>query len=523
MDMVKFQDDMKKHILKGAEALSKSVKGTLGPCGHHVIMESAYGNPLVSNDGVTIAKAMSCENRYEQLAIRLLVQAASKTNEEAGDGTTTSIILANEMLKHGYAYMEQGGMPSLFVQGMELASQAIIAYIREHSHKIDTYESIAHIARISAKSEAIGKLIADALAQVNDPRCVHSEKGNSYESKVRIQEGMEVTTTPLSPYFFPKDKQQLIVKQPYLLISNERIESMEQIEHILAFVMSMHRPLCILCEDMDSEVLATLILAHLQHKLQVVVLKAPSFGTYQSDILDDIALLCHGVVYVDDLAMDMQAMACAELGECQEIIVSKHRIQLFAKTHEAVVERISILKEQLLQTENAYDHKHIFQRIQRLSSKIAVLEVGGYTESEVEEKRMRVEDALQAVYAGMEEGVIPGGGLALVQAYRHLQPTLHNENKEVEAGIQCMFACCLSPFLQLMENSYLQSVEMLEQQFNKADGIGYDVVKQKWCNLENEGIVDPSKVVVNALQNACSIACLLIRCDVAMLHFENKR
>lgn len=514
---IRFQEDTRNKLLHGAFVLKESVKGTLGPCGHHAILEKGYGSPLITNDGVTIAKALRLGDPFEQMAVKILLESAVKTNEVAGDGTTTSILLAYELLKHGYDDMAQGGIPNAFVEGMESAGNAICTFVREHSHKIDTYEGIQHIATISAKSEEIGTLVADALKQVEDPRCIYCESSKSYQSKLRMQEGMELDATPLSPYFFPKDQMTLTLKQPLLLISNERIESLSQIEHLLAYAIQNHRSLLILCEDMENEVLAPLLMAHMQKNCSIVVMKAPSFGSYQQDILDDLALVCKGSTYFSDLGKPLEECGIDELGTCREAFITPHSLQILSTKHEGVEARIRSLKKQLPLYTQPYDQKHVYHRISRLEGKIAILEIGGYTQGEIEEKKMRCEDALQAAFAAMEEGIVAGGGLAFIQAYRTLQPLLHSAQKDRNAGISCVFAAILKPFLQLMENNYEDGVAMLGKQFEQPYTIGYDVLQQKWCDLEAAGVLDPVKVVTQTLHNAISVASLLIRCDVALL------
>lgn len=516
-DNIRFQEDTRNKLLHGAYVLKESVKGTLGPCGHHAILEKGYGSPLVSNDGVTIAKALRLENPYEQMGVDIILESAVKTNEVAGDGTTTSILLAYELLKHGYDDMAQGGIPNAFVEGMEAAGNAICDYVREHSHKIDTYEGIQHIATISAKSKELGTLVADALKQVEDPRCISCESGKSYQSKLRIQEGMELDARPLSPYFFAKDQMNITLKEPLVLMCNERIESLKQIEHFLAYAIQNHRSLLILCEDMENEVLAPLLMAHMQKNISIVVMKAPSFGSYQQDILDDLALVCKGKACIAELGTPLEEVSMEVLGTCKEALITQSSLQILTTKDEAVEARIRNLKMQLPLYTQPYDQKHVYHRISRLQGKIAILEIGGYTQGEIEEKKMRCEDALQAAYAAMEEGIVAGGGLAFVQAYRSLQPTLHSAKRDQNAGISCVFAAILKPFLQLMENNYEDGVRMLGKQFEQPMHIGYDVLQEKWCNLEEAGVLDPVKVVCQTLHNAISVASLLIRCDVALL------
>ena len=510
------ESEAQKRLLAGAAEVMQCVKGTLGPCGHHAILQKEYGNVLVSNDGVTIAKALNIQDPYKRMGAQLLLESAAKTNDIAGDGTTTCILLAYELLRIGYSYMKEGGIPNLFVQGMEIAKVRICTYVKEHSHKVETYEMIQDIAKISAKSEEIGTLVADALKQVEDPRCVYCESGKSFASKIRLQEGMELDASLLSPYFFNKDQQKLVLKQPYILISNRRIDGWQEIEHFFVYAMQEHRPLIILCEDMENDVLAPLLMAHMQKKCNVVVLKAPSFGSYQEDMLDDLALLCKGKANLQEFGIPLEDVSIEALGECRDAIISLHSMQILADKHPLVEQRIVHLKEHLEAYEQSYDIQHTYQRITRLEGKLALIEIGGYTKSEIDEKKMRCEDALQAAWAAMEEGVSAGGGLTFLQAYRHLQPILHHEQKDVEAGIQCVFAVLLKPFLQLMENSYLDPVAMLDEQFQKREQIGYDVGKQQWCNMEEAGILDPVKVILTTLHNAISVASLLIRCDIAI-------
>lgn len=517
MEEVIFQEMARKKLLRGAQVLMESVKGTLGPCGHHVLIQQPYGTPLITNDGVTIAKALHLQDPYERMGAELLFETAKKTNENAGDGTTTSILLAHALLKHGYAYIEQGGNVSAYVDGMRKGKDAICEYVKEHSHKVDTYDGIAQVATISAKDEEIGTLVADAINLVEDPRCITCESGKSYVSKVRLQEGMELDASPFSPYIFAKDQNKCTLHQPLLLITNERIESYQQIEHFVKYAVEKRRPLMMFCADIESEVLAPLLLAHMQKKFSVIVFKAPSFGTYQQDILDDLALLCHGTLCLEEFQTPLESLSVDALGECQEAVIFPRSLQIYASKDEPVKHRIAHLKENLSAYVQTYDIQHTYHRIMRLEGKLAILEIGGYTPQEIDEKKMRCEDALQAAFAAMEDGVIAGGGLAFIQAYKALQPMMHGKNIDEEAGMACVFASILQPFLQLMENNYEDGVEMLGIQFEKEKGIGYDVREKRWCALEEEGICDPVKVVMDSLHNAVSIASLLIRCDVALL------
>ncbi|MCI9312852.1 MAG: chaperonin GroEL [Erysipelotrichaceae bacterium] len=514
---VLFQKEARARLLQGAKLLADSVKGTLGPCGHHVVMQKEYGTPLISNDGVTIAKALYSEDPYAQMGISLLLESAIKTNEISGDGTTTSILLAYELLNGGFAAMAQGGAANGFVLGMETAAKAIETYLRAHAQKLNGYDEIAKLAGLSAKSQTIGNLIAEAFEAVSNARCIVCESGKSYESRLRIQEGTELHASLLSPYFLPSDATSLTYERPYLFISNERIVTLTQIEHFLAYAISMHRPLLILCEDMESDVLAQLILLNRQKRAQVCVYKAPAFGTYQQDMLEDLALLCSGSACIHDLGLDLSALSVNELGEAKEMILRKHSLQVFVQEHAGVKERIALLKERCKEEQRAYDKAHMERRIAALQGRLAVLEIGGYTKGEIEEKKMRCEDALQASAAAMAEGVVSGGGLALIQSYRALHKEITHERKDSQAGIDCVFQAICKPFLQLMENNYEHPKDMLEQQLNQPEGIGYDVWEGKWCDLLACGISDPLQVVLQALHNAVSVAGLLIRCDVAML------
>lgn len=516
-ESVIFQKAARQRLLEGAKLLMESVKGTLGPCGHHVVIQTKKQRPIVTNDGVSIAKALHVEDPYQQMGIQILLDSANKTNEISGDGTTTSILLAYEILKHGYAFMEQGGIANAFVEGMEEATRQIELYLREHSRKVDAYDGIAQIASISAKSDEIGALIANAIKQVNDPRCIVCESGRSFENKIRIQEGMELSAAVLSPYFFPKDESCCTFTHPYLLIGNYHIDSFSQLEPFLAYALTNQRPLIVLCEDMESDVLAQLLLLHMQKKCEIIACKTPSFGSYQQDMLEDLALLCGGSACIKELGQNLSEQSMEVLGEAKEVILKKRSMQVLSQKGVEIEQKISQLRQQLPNYSQHYDINHMMQRIARLEGKIAILEIGGYTKGEIEEKKMRCEDALQAAFAAMEEGVVPGGGLAFLQAYKALQPLLHHQGRDYDAGMSCVFAAILKPFLQLMENNYEAPVEMLEQQFAKEFHIGYDVWKRRWCDLSANGILDPVKVVVQALHNAVSVAALLIRCDVAML------
>lgn len=511
-----FDDEVRNAILQGADKLCRSVRTTLGPCGRHVLLQRDYKAPLITNDGVTIAKHVQLLDTYENMAVEVLRETANKTNEEAGDGTTTSIILATYLLRRGMQLMKQHTNPSLLVQGMQIALTKVLDVLNENSKGIKDYQDIAHIATISSKSEEIGKKIAEALSKVEQHAYVHVETSPTANTNVTLKEGMQIDCKPMSFYFFA-NHQSIIHHHASLFISNQRIETLSQIEHVLSMYFLNAKPLIIICKEMSEEVLSAILLNNMKNNSSMIVYQAPSFGDYQNDILDDIALLSEGVFQQDQLNMDIMNMQIEDLGQVEKIVLSKDGIHIFQKKTDEVQLRIAYLKEILPSIKQPYDKKHVAKRIMNLEGKLATIEVGGYTQNEIEEKKLRIEDALQATKAAQEEGITWGGGLAYVQAYRCLRPVLHDDVRDINDGIQIMMEALLQPFIQLCDNAYLNSEQMLQQQLAKDIPIGFDVQQSKWQNMEEAGIMDPVKVLKQALINACSIASLLIRCDVAVL------
>lgn len=511
-----FDDDVREMILTGVELLSKSVRTTLGPCGRHVLLQREYKAPLITNDGVTIAKHVKLSDPCQNMGVEVLKETANKTNEEAGDGTTTSIILASHILKRGMQFMHQHVNPSLLAQGMQIALAAVLEVLSENSKGIQDYQDIAHIATISSKSEEIGEKIAEALSEVEQHAYVHVETSSTATTNVTLREGMQVDCRVLSFYFFA-NKQTIIHHHASLLVSNQRIETLPQVEHILSMYFLNAKPLIIICKEMSEEVLSAILLNNMKHNSNIIVYQAPSFGDYQNDVLDDIALLTEGVFQQDQLNMDIMNMQIEDLGQAEKIVLSKDGMHIFAKKSEEVQLRIAYLKEILPSIKQPYDKKHTNRRIMNLEGKLASIEVGGYTQNEIEEKKLRIEDALQATKAAQEDGITWGGGLAYIEAYRRLRPILQDQNSDVAYGIQIVMEALLQPFTQLCENAYLDSKQMLQQQLAKDLPIGYDVQQGNWVNMEEAGIMDPVKVLKQALINACSIASLLIRCDVSIL------
>lgn len=511
-----FDDDMRSAIIEGVDTLCKSVKTTLGPCGRHVLLQREYKPPLITNDGVTIAKYVHVEEACAQMGVEVLRETANKTNEEAGDGTTTSIILAAYIMNRGMQLMRQHVNPSQLVNGIQIALNKILEVLDEHSKDIKDYKDIAHIASISSKSYEIGEKIAEALSLVEHHSYVHVETSSNAQTQVTLKEGMQVACKPMSFYFFT-NKQTIMHHHASLLISNQRIETLPQLEHILSMYFMNAKPLIIICHEMSEEVLSTIVLHNLKNNSNIYVYQAPSFGDYRNDILDDIALISEGVFQQDQLNMEIMNMQIEELGQVDKIILSKDGLHIFQKKTDEVQLRIAYLKEILPSMKQSYDKKHTAKRILNLEGTLASIEVGGYTQHEIEEKKLRIEDALQATKAAQEEGIIWGGGLAYIEAYRRLRPILHDSNRDVEYGIQIVMEALLQPFSQLCENAYLNSEQMLQQQLAKDTPIGFDVQQATWVNMEESGIMDPVKVLKQALINACSIASLLIRCDVSIL------
>ena len=510
-----FDDEVREGILQGAEKLCRSVRTTLGPCGRHVLLQREYKAPLITNDGVTIAKHVHLSDPCENMGVEVLKETADKTNEEAGDGTTTSIILASYMLKRGMQMMHQHVNPSLLVQGMKTALKKILEVLDENSTAIRDFEDIAHIAAISSKSEEIGEHIAEALSAVEHPSYVHVETSSTADTQVILKEGMQISCRVMSFYFFA-NKHTIIHRHASLLVSNQRIETLPQLEHILSMYFMNAKPLIILCKEMSEEVLSAILLNNIKNSSNIIVYQAPGFGDYQNDMLDDIALVSEGVFQQDQLNMDIMNMQIEDLGQVEKIVLSKDGIHIFQKKTEEVQLRIAYLKEILPSIKQSYDKKHTQRRIMNLEGKLASIEVGGYTQNEIEEKKMRIEDALQATKAAQEEGITWGGGLAYIEAYRKLRPVLHDANQDVEYGMQMVMEALLQPFSQLCENAYLNSEQMLQQQLAKELPIGYDVQQAVWVDMGDAGIMDPVKVLKQALINACSIASLLIRCDAGI-------
>lgn len=511
-----FDDEVRTAIIQGVDKLCKSVKTTLGPCGRHVLLQREYKPPLITNDGVTIAKYVHLQDPCEHMGVEVLRETANKTNEEAGDGTTTSIILATHILNRGMQLMRQHANPSLIVKGMDIALSKILDILDMNSKGIKDYKDIAHIATISSKSEEIGEKIAEALSMVEQYSYVHVETSSTSQTQVLLREGMQIDCKPTSFYFFA-NKTTIIHHRASLLISNQRIETLPQLEHILSMYFLNAKPLIIICQEMSEEVLSTILLSNLKNNSNIYVYQAPSFGDYRNDLLDDIALLSEGVFQQDQLNMDIMNMQIEDLGQVDKIILSKEGIRIFQKKTDEVQLRIAYLKEILPSVKQPYDKKHITKRIMNLEGKLASIEVGGHTQNEIEEKKLRIEDALQATKAAQEEGITWGGGLAYIEAYRQLRPILHDVNRDVEYGIQIVMEALLQPFTQLCENAYLNSEQMLQQQLAQDLPLGYDVQQAQWVHMENTGIMDPVKVLKQALVNACSIASLLIRCDVGIL------
>lgn len=510
--MLKNKEAMK-CILKGCMDLNDAVKGTLGPAGHHVLLDKGYGAPLITNDGVTIARALQQMDHKENMSMKILYQGANRTNEEAGDGTTTSILLAYAMLKEGYELRKYN--PFLLVEGMNKACYKVVEQLEQMKQNVCSFTSIKQLAAMVTKSKELGEWIARAFVESEYSGYLHTEISQNGEYHIHTQKGMQLDTSFISPYYM-NTKKEMIYHQVQICLCDYKISELTQIESLLQYAKVSHKTILLCCEDMEQDVLARILMLHMQKQISFLVVKLPGFGQGQMDCLKDIALLTNAKLYTQVLNMELNNIKIEELGTVEKLLANEKQMFFIHPKNNIVIKQMEQLKQQLLLTNKGYERHQLLKRLERLNGIMVTLYLEARTESDAEEKKIRANDAIHACQAALEEGIVSGGGLAYIEAYRNLY---HEESEESEAiikGMQIVYKALTVPFMQLMENGGYDAGAMLKEQLAKEDHIGFDLNSNTWKHMMEEGIVDALKVDRNALENAVTTAALLIRCDTCI-------
>ena len=511
---VRFSVDARDRMLRGVETLANAVKVTLGPKGRNVVIEKSFGAPRITKDGVTVAKEIELEDKFENMGAQMVREVAQKTNDEAGDGTTTATVLAAAIVKEGVKSVAAGMNPMDLKRGIDLAVTAVVADIKKRAKKVGSSAEIAQVGTISSNGDAtIGKMIAEAMQKVGNEGVITVEEAKALETDVEIVEGMQFDRGYLSPYFITNAEKMLAeLEDAYVLLHEKKLPGLQALLPVLEAVVQSSKPLLIVAEDVEGEALATLVVNKLRGGLKVAAVKAPGFGDRRKAMLEDIAVLTGGQLISEDLGIKLENVTIAMLGRAKKVVIDKEKTTIIdgAGKKKDIEARVGQIKSQIEETTSDYDREKLQERLAKLAGGVAVIRVGGATEVEVKEKKDRVEDALNATRAAVEEGIVPGGGVALLRAKKAIGK-LHNDNADVQAGINIVLKALESPLRQIAENSGFEgSIVVNKILENKSETFGFDAQNEDYVDMVEKGIVDPAKVVRAALQDAASVAGLLV-------------
>ena len=521
---VRFSSDARKAMLKGVNTLADAVCITLGPKGRNVVLEKSYGSPLITNDGVSIAKEIELEDKFENMGAKLVYEVANNTNDVAGDDTTTATILARNMIVNGMKAVDKGCNPVLMREGIEYASKEVAKTILKNSRQVETSSDVASVATISAGSKEIGDLIAKAMDKVGRDGIINVDESNGFDDELEISEGMQYDKGYVSPYMVSdREKMTVELENPYVLVTNSKINNLQEILPVLEQVLKTNQPLLIIAEDYENEVISTLVLNKLRGTFNVVATKAPGFGDNQKEMLQDIAALTNAKFYNKDLNMKLEDLQLDELGTIKKVIVTKDNTTMIGanENNSELNARIEEIRSRIADTTNEHDRKQFQERLGKLTNGVATIKVGATTESELKEKKLRIEDALNATKAAVAEGIVIGGGACLVEAYKELKPVLKNDNVDVQKGINIVMESLLAPICQIAENAGYNSEDIVDMQKNADKNIGFDAKNGEWVDMFEKGIIDPTKVSRSALLNAASISALFITTEAGVAEIKS--
>jgi chaperonin GroEL len=511
---VKFSGDARERMLRGVETLANAVRVTLGPKGRNVVIEKSFGAPRITKDGVTVAKEIELEDKFENMGAQMVREVAQKTNDQAGDGTTTATVLAHAIVKEGAKAVAAGMNPMDLKRGIDLAVKSVVSDIKNRAKKVGSSSEVAQVGTISSNGDAaIGKMIASAMQKVGNEGVITVEEAKALETDVDIVEGMQFDRGYLSPYFITNaEKMVAELEDAYVLLHEKKLSQLQSMLPVLEAVVQSGKPLLIIAEDIEGEALATLVVNKLRGGLKVAAVKAPGFGDRRKDMLEDIAILTGGQLIAEDLGIKLESVTPAMLGRAKKVVIEKEKTTIVdgAGKKKDIEARVNQIKAQIEETTSDYDREKLQERLAKLAGGVAVIRVGGATEIEVKEKKDRVEDALNATRAAVEEGIVPGGGVALLRAKKAIGK-LPGDNADEQAGINIVLKALESPLRQIAENSGFEgSVVVNKILENKSETFGFDAQSEDYVDMLDKGIVDPAKVVRAALQDAASVAGLLV-------------
>ncbi|OTQ88413.1 molecular chaperone GroEL [Bacillus subtilis subsp. subtilis] len=514
---IKFSEEARRAMLRGVDALADAVKVTLGPKGRNVVLEKKFGSPLITNDGVTIAKEIELEDAFENMGAKLVAEVASKTNDVAGDGTTTATVLAQAMIREGLKNVTAGANPVGVRKGMEQAVAVAIENLKEISKPIEGKESIAQVAAISAADEEVGSLIAEAMERVGNDGVITIEESKGFTTELEVVEGMQFDRGYASPYMVTdSDKMEAVLDNPYILITDKKITNIQEILPVLEQVVQQGKPLLLIAEDVEGEALATLVVNKLRGTFNAVAVKAPGFGDRRKAMLEDIAVLTGGEVITEDLGLDLKSTQIAQLGRASKVVVTKENTTIVegAGDTEKIAARVNQIRAQVEETTSEFDREKLQERLAKLAGGVAVIKVGAATETELKERKLRIEDALNSTRAAVEEGIVSGGGTALVNVYNKVAAV--EAEGDAQTGINIVLRALEEPIRQIAHNAGLEGSVIVERLKNEKIGVGFNAATGEWVNMIEKGIVDPTKVTRSALQNAASVAAMFLTTEAVV-------
>lgn len=516
---IKFYEDARKGMEAGINKLSNTVKVTLGPKGRNVVLDKKFGAPLITNDGVTIAREIELEDPYENMGAQLVKEVATKTNDVAGDGTTTATLLAQAIIREGLKNVAAGANPMIIQKGIKKAVEKAVDGIKEFSKPVETKESIAQVASISAADEEVGKLISDAMEKVGKDGVITVEESRSMGTTLEVVEGMQFDRGYVSPYMVTNtEKMEAELEDPYILITDKKITNIQEVLPVLEQIVQQGKPLLIIADDVEGEAMATLVVNKLRGTFNCVAVKAPAFGDRRKDLLQDIAILTGGTVISEDLGYELKETSIEMLGRARRVTVGKELTVIVngAGEQSAIEERIALIRSQIEISDSEYDRDKLQERLAKLAGGVAVIQVGAATETELKERKLRIEDALAATRAAVEEGIVPGGGTVLLNVIPKVKALLEETNGDEKTGVNIIVKALEEPVRQIAINAGLEGSVIVENVKNAEVGVGFDALNEKYVNMLESGIVDPTKVTRSALQNASSVASMVLTTEAAV-------
>ena len=515
--VIKFNEDARKALEVGVDTLADAVKITLGPKGRNVVLDKGYGIPTITNDGVTIAKEIELKDPIENLGAQIVKEVATKSNDVAGDGTTTATVLAQALIKEGLKMVASGANPVFIRKGMEKASKKVIEELVKRAKKIESNSEIAQVGAISASDKEIGELIAQAMAKVGESGVITVEEAKSLDTTLEVVEGMQFDNGYLSPYMV-SDSERMVVEldNPFVLITDKKISSMKELLPILEKTVEMGRPMLIIAEDVEGEALATLVVNKLRGTLNIAAVKAPAFGDRRKAMLEDIAILTGGEVISEEKGIKLETADINFLGQAKKVRITKDNTVIVdgLGAKENIAARVGQIKNAIEETTSDYDREKLQERLAKLSGGVAVIKVGAATETEMKERKLRIEDALNATKAAVEEGIVPGGGTILVQIAKAIED--FKLEGEEGLGVDIVKKALYAPMRQIALNAGLDAGVVIEKVKSSEEGIGFDAAKEEYVDMVKAGIIDPTKVTRSAIQNAISVSSVLLTTEVAV-------